>query len=70
MTFDLEMLDVLAWVTLILGLSRPLKKELKTHHPKILVYVTRQVLPVYIHLASQVFVLKLYVLYIKLLNDV
>lgn len=55
MTFDLEMLDVLAWVTLTLGLLRPLKKELKTHHPKFLVYVTRQVLPVYIHLALQVF---------------
>lgn len=50
MTFDLEMLDVLAWVTLTLGLLRPLKKELKTHHPKFLVYVTRQVLPVYIYI--------------------
>lgn len=56
MTFDLEMLDVLAWVTLTLGLLRPLKKEhMTTHHPKILIYVTRQVLLVYIHLALQVF---------------
>lgn len=41
MIFDFEMLDVLVWVILILGLLRFLKKELKIYYFKFFVYVIR-----------------------------
>lgn len=42
MIFDFEMLDVLVWVILILGLLRFLKKEYMTiYYFKIFIYVIR-----------------------------
>lgn len=41
MIFDFEMLDVLVWVILILGLLRFLKKEFKIYYFKFFVYVIR-----------------------------
>lgn len=41
MIFDFEMLDVLVWVILILGLLRFLKKEFKICYFKIFIYVIR-----------------------------